>query len=328
MRTALRQKLKSEIIRLAGPDGKCRATATVLPALGANLISFIVDGVEFIYWNEAAFLADRSFSGAFNMFPTPCRLAGCAYTFEGREIRQRKHGKDVFIHGLVRDESMKGLNTGEGITCRLDIGPEHPVFEGFPFRCSLLITHSLGEVRRPDSARAETTVSLTVSFSLENTDERNIPCGYGIHPYWRLHGRRCDVAIRIPCDHVMELRELVPTGSVIPVAGTALDLRTPKPLENLDLDNIFWKRSAGDDAEIIFQTLGKKIRISAGAEFTHMIAYTPPDKEFFCVESLTTSPNAQNIAATDKEEAAHMLVVPPGGKVGGWVAYSVEPIHD
>ena len=45
--------------------------------------------------------------GAFNMFPTPCRLANCSYAFDGRKIVQRKRGEDVFIHGLIRDEALE-----------------------------------------------------------------------------------------------------------------------------------------------------------------------------------------------------------------------------
>lgn len=322
----MKRDLKPETIRL-NDGNRCRASAQVLPGLGANLVSFRVDGIEFLHWNETAFLEDAAFSGAFNMFPTPCRLAGCSYEFEGRKIVQRKRGERVFIHGLIRDEAMESRNDGAGITSWLEIAPGHPVFEGFPFKCSFAVTHSLGEAPAAASGEnAKRHPCLSVGFRLQNRDERNIPFGYGLHPYWRIHGTRKDVAIRIPCDFVMEQADLVPTGDCSPVSGTCLDLRSAKNLEGMELDNVFWERKPGDAAEIAFRAVARKIVIEADAEFTHMIAFTPPDKDYFCVESLTSCPNAPNLAAADKGRAAHMLVVPPGGTAQSWIKYTVVPL--
>ena len=192
--------------------GRFELRAQILPGVGANLISFSVDGTELIYWDAAGFLAGETFTGAFTMFPTPCRLDNCSYEFEGRSINQRKHGEPVFIHGLVRDERMQVHNEGSSLTCWLDITPDHPVYEGFPYQCRFSVTHAL----RDDA--------LTVSFLLENRDSCNIPFGYGIHPYWRIYGDREDMIVRAPCDYTLDLENLVPTGGCTPVAGTVLDL--------------------------------------------------------------------------------------------------------
>lgn len=285
--------------------------AQVTPLYGANLVSFSVDGSELIFWDPKGLLAGRTFTGAFNMWPTPCRLANCSYPFEGRKIVQRKHGEDLFIHGLVRDESMQFRNDGDSITSWVEIGPGHAAYEGFPFRCVFRVTHALHES------------GLTISYEVENRDTRNLPFGFGVHPFWRIHGSRRDMVLRIPCDYTLELKDLVPTGNVEKVEGTKLDLRKPRHIDKFFVDNAFWKRNPGDTAEVLFSALGKRMTIEASDEFAHMIVYAPARKKFVCVENLTACPNAQNLAAVGKKDVAGLTVVPAGQKAGGWIKYTI-----
>lgn len=293
--------------------GRTDYQAAVTPGMGANLVSFQADGTEYVYYDEALLKRDGKFTGAFNMFPTPCRLADCAYTFEGRRISQVKRGKPVFIHGLVRDEAFQ-YETGQDRICSwIDIDPRSPLYEGFPFTCSFRVTHRVGEN------------GLTVTFQLVNQDTRRIPFGYGIHPYWLLHGSRDEVRLRIPCDRMLESKDLVPTGNTLPVKGTPFDFRTLKPLGNLLPDHVFWKPRSEDPAEIRYDALEKKIVIETGPSFAHMIVYTAAGAPFVCVENLTTCPNAQNIAAAGDNSMTHLLTAEPGQTVEGWLRYSVRP---
>lgn len=293
-------------------QGRHAYTAAITPAMGANLISFTVDGTELIHWDEAGFLSGETFTGAFNMFPTPCRLAECSYTFEGKRIVQRKRGEDVFIHGLVRDEELEFDNGGTSITSWLDIGPGHAAYEGFPFKCRFSVTHALHEA------------GLTVAFLLENKDDCNIPFGYGIHPFWRIQGARGDVEVRVPCAHALELAALVPTGGVLPVEGTDIDLRDGRNIETLTIDNVFWKREPGDTAALTLRAIGKQLLFEASDNFPHMIVYAPAGEPFICVENLTSTPNAPNLVTEGHGDVASMLVAAPGETVEGWIRYSVE----
>ena len=304
-----RDHLKPETIALQG-DFALRAQIT--PGVGANLISFTVDGDELIYWDEPGFLAGETFTGAFTMFPTPCRLDNCSYAFEGRHIVQKKGGEQVFIHGLVRDEAMQYRCDAASITSWIDITPEHPVYEGFPYRCRFSVSHTLGRD------------SLTVSFTLENFDTCNIPFGYGIHPFWRIHGERREMRVRVPCDAILDLENLVPTGGVTSVIGTDLDLRAGKDLEGFFIDNAFWKRNPGDAAQLTLAAAGKAIVYEASDNFPHMIVYAPEGQPFVCVENLTTCPNAPNLVTAGHGAVANMLVAAPGATVDGWIKYTIK----
>ena len=302
------ERLTAETI---SAHGRVALQAQVTPGVGADLISFTVDGTELIYWDAPGLLAGETFTGAFTMFPTPCRLANAEYEFEGRRVSQRKYGEPVFIHGLLRDEQMHYRNEGSRITCWLDITPDHPVYEGFPYQCRFSVTHALQDD------------TLTVSFALENHDSCNIPFGYGIHPFWRLQGSREEMIVRVPCDYTLDLENLIPTGGCTPVAGTQLDLRAGRSLQNLYIDNAFWKRNPGDSAEIDYRALGRSLVVTASDNFPHMIVYAPEGQPFVCVENLTTCPNAPNLVSAGKGALANMLVAAPASSVSGWISYTI-----
>lgn len=293
-------------------QGQYPLRAQVLPGLGANLVSFQVDGTELLHCVPETLNKPEPFTGAFKMFPTPCRLAGASYEFEGKTIAQKKHGKTRMIHGLVYDEAMQFENTGREIRAWLDVVPGHPVYEGFPFKCTFVVTHALHDS------------GLTVRFEVHNHDDCNLPFGFGIHPYWRIQGERKDVLVRVPCDHILDLENLVPTGGVTPVEGTELDLRKPKSIDSFYIDNAFWKRNPGDSAELELHAIGKTIVYEASDNFPHMIVYAPEGESFLCVENLTTCPNAPNLVSAGHGDVANMRIVPPGGREEGWIKYTVK----
>ncbi len=151
----------------------------VLPRLGANLVSLQIDGREFIHFDPEILMAEKPhMRGCFQMFPVPCRLTDCRYVFEGKTIHQRKHGADVFIHGLVRDETFAIEKTPDAIVASLAWDRSHPVFEGFPWEGKLTTTF------RPIPR------GLEIHWSFENRSDSNAPAGYGLHPFWTVPGAR------------------------------------------------------------------------------------------------------------------------------------------
>lgn len=291
-----------------------RIKIEVLPLLGANLSSFEVDGREFIYFSREEITEGNGHTGCLNMFPTPCRLQGSRYNFAGKEIRQRKKGKDVFIHGLVKDEEFQCLKTEDVIRCTLKVDKNHPVYEGYPFPFRLTLNYTPVEN------------GLEIGFTYENMGESSSPFGYGLHPFWKIHGWREDTFIKVPCSHIMELVELVPTGKISHVDGTRYDLRTFCSLADVDIDNVFMGRDMTDEQVIEFRDIGIRLMLDASENFSHMIAYTPSGEPFLCMENLTCSPNAPNLYCKDREDVSGLITVAPGANVEGWVKYIIEEI--
>ncbi|MCK4602263.1 MAG: aldose 1-epimerase, partial [Phycisphaerae bacterium] len=220
-----------EVRHIRVATGGHEVIAGIQPHCGANLVTLKVDGQEYIHYDEAALRSDeRRYTGCFIMFPTPCRVPNGRYEFQGRTITQNKAGRLITIHGLVRDEAFDLTATDGGMALKLDITPEGPVYEAFPFPGRLSISLKLVET------------GLEYSFSYENRGETPAPVGFGVHPFWRIPAKREDVWVKIPCDESMVLEDLIPTGATQPVAGTVLDLREPRCLEGLEPDNVLLGR--------------------------------------------------------------------------------------
>ena len=312
MNSKIKRILESE--RLEVKHKGQQVKIEILPQLGANLSSFEIDGREFIYFSKEELIKNNEYTGCFNMFPTPCRLFESRYNFEGKEIKQRKHGKDIFIHGLIRDEVFSCSKTEDSIICVLEVDKNHPVYEGYPFSCRLTFKYTILEN------------GLEIKFIYENTGDSSAPFGYGLHPFWKIPGRREDVFIKIPCSHIMELVDLIPTGKTLPVDGTKYDLRTFRSLGDVNIDNVFVGRDMKDKQAIEFRDTGIRLTLDASENFTHMIAYTPLEKPFVCMENLTCAPNAVNLLQKVEERVSGLIKVAPKAKIEGWVRYIVEKI--
>jgi len=280
----------------------------VMPQMGANLCSFIVDGKELIHCADDEMLDAETMRGCFHMFPTPCRLPDGKYSFQGKDYVQMKGGKPVVIHGLLRDEKMEIAKGNNTLTASVDITPSNPIYEGYPFPCTFALEYKLIER------------GVEIRFTYQNTGNEDAPFGYGLHPFWKITGERKDTAVQVPCSYLMELANLVPTGEIISVEGN-LDLRKPTSLEGVDIDNLFWDRDKSSPALIEYRAEGKKLVLEASNIFNHMIAFAPAGNPFVCVEFLTCAPNQINLYKGPENDVSGLIIAPPNAKVEGWVRY-------
>jgi aldose 1-epimerase len=281
----------------------------IMPRLGANLCSFVVDGKELIYWSDDDLLKGGDMRGCFHMFPTPCRVPDGKYTFQGKTYLQTKHDEPVIIHGLLRDETLEVRKGRQKLSCSIVVTKDHPIYEGYPFPCKFTIDYRIIER------------GLEIGFQYQNIGATDAPFGYGLHPFWKVAGARKDTAICVPCEYIMELANLIPTGAISKVAGTKLDFRKPTSLEGVDVDNVFWKRDKRKRALVEYRADDRKLSIDASAVFNHMIAYAPAGQPFVCLEHLTCSPNHINVYKGLKDDVSGLIVAPPKGRVEGWVRY-------
>ncbi len=285
--------------------------AEVQPRCGANLVSLKVDGREYLYYDPARLRsAEEMYTGCFVMFPTPCRVPNGEYEFRGRKIVQKKHGEVVAIHGLVRDETFGFTRTDASITLNIDITPNHPVYEGYPFPCWLILNISVIER------------GIAYNFQYYNTGPTEAPVGFGLHPFWRIQGKRENTYLKVPCDKILVLENLIPNGKTEPVAGTKYDLRELRCLGGLEVDNVWLGRSK-EPAVLEFRDVGTRLTLTADDVFAQQIVYAPAGAPFVCLENLTCAPNAVNLQHVPVEVSG-LRIVPPGGMLAGTTRFVVE----
>ncbi|MEY2890240.1 MAG: hypothetical protein RJA98_148 [Pseudomonadota bacterium] len=158
------------------------------------------------------------------------------------------------------------------------------------------------------SQRAELTAeALSLQFSIVNTGDVPQPAGLGWHPYFPLRSRshvRANLAARWDNDDIM-----LPVARV-PVDGLDADVAA------LALDNCFegWDGSAQIDDEHFSLRLHSSLR--------HLVVYTPPGRDFFCVEPVSHRNDAFHTA----DPAAHGLrTLQPGERFDASFTLHVSP---
>ncbi len=132
------------------------------------------------------------------------------------------------------------------------------------------------------------------------------------------------IFVSLPAAAVMEATpDLLPTGRLIDVGGTGLDLRKSAAVGTLDLDHVFTGIEAGRHARVEYRATGLAVDIEATADFSHLVLYTPRGERFFCLENQTCSTDAHNLHALGFAEASGLKTVAPGAVRRGSVTYAV-----
>ncbi|HYH47202.1 MAG TPA: aldose 1-epimerase [Thermoanaerobaculia bacterium] len=148
------------------------------------------------------------------------------------------------------------------------------------------------EIRWENVLRSD---SFTFGVIAVNVGDEILPMGIGWHPYFNLpSGRREQARLHIPARRrtpVNDYDEVLPTGEVVPLAGTPYDFSMPggREVGDLYLDDCFvdLARSGKGEAtaEIVDPAGGLGLRIlAASPRIQAFQVYAPPEKSFLVVE--------------------------------------------
>lgn len=127
---------------------------------------------------------------------------------------------------------------------------------------------------------------FVLDLALTNLGQTPMPAGIGWHPYFP----KKDATLQADVTHIWRSG-----ADMIPAKPEALgtdDLTQPRQVEELALDNNF---TAGPGGATITWPDGIGVQMRAEG-MAHLVIYTPPSEDFFCVEPVTHAPNAVNSA--------------------------------
>ena len=185
------------------------------------------------------------------------------------------------MHGLILDRAVGQLEiapdgaSARGLIFAGDFG------RGWPGDITLAITWRLW-------ARA-----LTLTIKAVNRGEEPSPIGLGWHPYLALpSGRRAQARLTLPAKSrivVNNYDEVLPTGEISPIPGTAYDFHRGAPLDDLYLDDCFTDLIRTDNGEIVVEVADPAARyavrvVSPSRNVTAVQTYAPLDQAFVVVE--------------------------------------------
>jgi aldose 1-epimerase len=307
-----------EVVVLRYRDARTPARsleARIVPAIGANLYSLKIGDDELIFAPSSPAELATGPGGTPVLFPTPNRVRDSHFTWAGRTFSFVPNSEANFIHGLVRrrpwhSDDPVATRTGASVRMSIDWDEAQPDFVHFPLPHRLTLTFTLSRG------------GLRIAYAVENRGREPLPFGFGLHPWFRVPGRREDVYLKVPATYRMEAETLLPTGKLIEVAKTPFDLRRPTPLAGLDLDDVYFGLRAGEAPGFEWRDRGISVRLGASREFTHAVIYTPK-RPTFCIENQTSSTDAHNLFARGLKKQAHLLVVAPGNTARGSVDWKI-----
>ena len=239
-----------------------------------------------LLWSAADFASGReraSGSGIPILFPFPGRIAGTTFHWEGREYSiPPGDGRGNAIHGFVLDRSWRVLEQAANkLTGQFQASRDDPeLLRCWPADFRITVSYELSGTR------------LDSRITVENPDDKPLPCGLGTHPYFRLpmggHSA-AECVVKLPVSQRWELQDMLPTGKLLPVENAAA-LQAGTKFADMSFDDVFAAlRFAGEwcQAEINDPDHGGRLTLAFDAAFRECVVYTPPHREAICIEPYT-----------------------------------------
>lgn len=306
---------KIAVLRYHNPEGE-PVEARIAPDAGSNLYSLKLGATELLVQPADMAALPGVRYGFPILYPTPNRVRDGQFSFDGVDYSFPPNNRGNFIHGLVHSVKWEiGPLSCDSHQARvqtwLNWDSTLPAFKLFPIQHRLRMTYTLKRE------------GIKMEFAVENRDRRRLPFGFALHPWFRVLGERAGTYLHVPAARHMESVELLPTGKLESLEGSAFDLRSPVSLERLRLDDVYWGMRPEHPAGYEARDQGIKLTLAASQEFTHMVVYTPEGKPFFCMENQTCSTDAHNLFARGFEKEAHLLIAEKGKPVRGWVLVKI-----
>ncbi|HVJ83646.1 MAG TPA: aldose 1-epimerase, partial [Planctomycetia bacterium] len=246
-------------------------TVKIAPAAGANAYSLVHEGREYLRQPKNLKDLPGVAYGSPVLYPMPNRVRDGKFAFEGKTYAFKPNNGANFIHGLVHSApwELLGRTMGrdsETAHLRLVFKPGTPWHDGFPFP----------HVLKLDIRVAEGSVRWT--YTVDNSaGDRPVPFGFALHPYFPYQGAREKTLLTVPAETRMEARDGLPSGKLLPVAGTPFDFRSPQPLSGKFLDDVFFGLKPEAPAKVEFLEIKRRLVFAASADFGHLVVWTPKD---------------------------------------------------
>lgn len=211
------------------------------------------------------------------------------------------------MHGLILDRAVDQLErapdgaSATGVIHAGDFG------HGWPGDITLAVTWRLWP-------RA-----LTLTIKAVNVGEEPSPIGLGWHPYLALpSGRREQARLTLPAKSrviVNNYDDVLPTGSLTPVADTPYDFSRGDALGCLYLDDCFTDLVRNDDGEVVVEVADPAARyaVRVSSPSTNVMAvqtYAPLDQAFVVVEPQFNLADPYGAAWRGRDTG--MVVLAPG----------------
>jgi aldose 1-epimerase len=247
--------------------------------------------------------------GCFSLLPYSNRIAEATLTFAGHvyALTPDPLGERHSIHGNAWYSPWHLLERSD---CHMVLGLDHrPVgtaARDWPFAFDARQTLELGAD------------GLSITLSITNRDDRPMPAGLGLHPYFRRSAGStlCFEAAQVWRSGLDKL----PKDSIPTPPGWSF--ATPRSPSAVELDNCFsgWTGSA----RITWPEDQVALTMTADPLFTHLVVFTPTGRDFFCVEPTSHANGAFH--QPERAEKLGLRVLAPGQDLTAGIRFILESL--
>ncbi len=231
------------------------------------------------------------------LVPFPGRVRDGIYPFENQTYQMERSDKDGpnAIHGFLRLvlwEIVEQTETEIAFAAAL-ASDAHP---GYPFALQATVRYMLASS------------GMTCQFSVTNTGNQSAPVAAGFHPYFTVGSTQIDEnMLQVPFSSTLEFDAgLLPTGKVLPVEGTAIDFREPRPIGDTAFNTCFLNPIRDRDGRLQIRLSssesGKSLAVWLDEAFNYVVLYSgdplPPThrRRALAIEPMTCGSDAFNHA--------------------------------
>ncbi|GKS59616.1 aldose 1-epimerase [Nitrospira sp.] len=257
------------------------------------------------------------------LIPFPGRIADGRYTFDGHVYQLERNDKEGpnAIHGFVRNLPWRVLRAERAeAEFQIRLEAEEYGCKGYPFSLVVRVTYAVSDA------------GLSCAFEVTNVGTQAAPVGVGFHPYFTVGTEFVDDAwIRIPGAGYLESNErLVPTGSVIPVAGTEWDFRGDRPIGVRRFNHCYVQlerdREGAATASLRNPVTGRVIDVVMDRSFSAVVVYTGDAIASAARRALAIEPMTCASDAFNYPDWGLQRMLPHAGFAGRYVVrHHVEP---
>lgn len=298
-------------------DDASGATADVLCGFGFNCFSFrpVCGGqAHEVLWSSPQFAngTERpSHSGIPILFPFPGRLRGQTLNYNTRDYPlDGDDGRGNAIHGYVLNRPWTVIEqTPSSVTGQFRASQVDAQLSGkWPSDFELIARYELAG----DTLRGR--------YVARNTGDGLLPCGLGLHPYFRVPlaagadaaHRAAECIVTVPVTHYWELENMLPTGRRLPTDAPR-QLASGMPFAETKLDDVLSGvefKNGWATARIEEVQSGLRLSIGFDEPFRECVVYNPPHREAICIEPYTCVPDTYWL--TDQGIDAGLRELKPG----------------
>jgi aldose 1-epimerase len=282
------------------------SSLVLAPEIGGAIVGWTFGATPLLRRPEPDAILGRNARGlgCFPLVPFSNRIGQARFGWEGHEhVLERNFGdRNQCIHGIGWQkiwETASVSATSAILSLRHEATGDHARRWPFSFVAEQRF------ILTPDT--------LHVALTLTNTHAHPAPAGLGLHPYFP---RARTATLRFKAGAVwLNGADMLPASRL--AVPAAWDHASGQTIGRTSLDNCF----AGWDGRVHigWASGGPGLAIEASEPFRHLIVYTPPDHDFFCVEPVSHLTDAIN--RMDDSPGHGMRILAPRETLRGEVTF-------